>query len=329
MKLKTVLWIIGAVAILALIPIGILSYQNQKLKKENLSLTGTVDVTQKKLTDSLLRADTERTDELRKLRDLAKEQGSDIGKIERDLRSLGASLEAVAQTSAQTKTVVHNHYTSTSTTPSKTEVPTCPEDGRPIDVHGYTKRIETINLEDSNGMRVADVSFAAAEKTPWSSKIYGLRYKINNTIGRSQDGQIVLYTELLAENPEAQPGETFHIEGVESRVLQAPEPGPSFQWWDPALFLNAHLAIEVHPGLDFTAGLSLGFSIFSYGEDWRFLGITAGYDAFQNEFRASLIPALYNVGGPMPFLQDLWLGLDVSISHNADVGVGLVIGTTL
>ena len=91
----------------------------------------------------------------------------------------------------------------------------------------------------------------------------------------------------------------------------------------------AHLALEVHPGLEFSAGVSLGFSVWSYGDDWRFLGITAGYDAFQNEFRASLIPVLYNVGGPIPFLRDLWLFADVGVSHTGSVSVGIGLATTM
>jgi len=323
------LWFIGVAVVLLLIPTSILFCQNQKLKELNGTLSGQVEISEKHLSQSLIRAKTERTDELSKLRDLASEQGTDIQKIENDLSSIGADLEAVAQTTAKTKTVVHNHYTSDSTSPSKTKVPICEEDGRPIDVHEYTKRTETVNIQDSNGMRLADVSFSAAEKAPWRSKVYGLTYKVNNTIGRSGDDRVILYTELLVSNPEAQPGEVFRIEGIESRVLQAPEPDPEFDWWDPSLYLMAQLGMEVYDHLEFSASLSIGFSVWSYGDNWRFLGVSAGYDAFRNAFRASLIPVLYNVGGPLPIINDLWVGFDVGISHQADVSVGIVIGTRL
>jgi hypothetical protein len=328
MKLKTTLWIIGAVLLLSLIPTGLLSYQNWKLKKEKISLAGQVTISEKRLSDSLLRADTERTDELSKLREQAEEHGSEVEKIERDLRSLGATLEAVAQTSAQTESVVHNHYSSTSTTQSKAEVPVCSEDGRPIDIHGYTKRVETVNLEDSNGMRVADISFAAAEKAPWTSKVYGLTYKINNTIGRSEGGQIVLYTELLAQNPEAQPGEIFRIEGIESRVLQAPEPGPQFSWWDPRIYLGTGLGVGVYPDIEFSASLNLGFSPFSY-DNLSVLGIFVGYDAFNNSFLATLHPVLYNVGAHIPLVSSIFLSVFIGIDHTSEVSVGMGVSTRL
>lgn len=329
MELKNVLWIGGVVIALALIPSAVLFYQNQVLKEQVARYAGDLDINHKALTKSLQRAETKIASTNEELSIFAEQNDINLAAVEEDLKSIGGRLEAVASTKAKTITVVHNHYPSDSTTPSEIEVPICKQDGRPIDVHGYTKRIETKELSDSNGMRVADVSFSAAQKRPWSSKVYGLNYNILNTIGRGEKGQFILSTELTVENPEAQPGKTFRIEGVESRVIQAPPPPPEFDWWSPALYLAAQLALEVHKEIDFSASISLGFSIFSYGRDWRFLGVSIGYDAFQNAFRASLIPALYNVGSPLPVLDDLWLGLDVGISHEANVSVGLVIGTRL
>lgn len=329
MKARHTIWIVAVAVILALIPAGVLFYQKQQLKIQLAEYAGQKNVDYQALTDSLQRAETKiaRTEE--ELAAFADQYGVDFDTILEDHRELGARVEAVGASEARTTTVVHNHYPSDSSNPSDIEVPTCEEDGRPIDVHGYTKRVETRRLEDSNGMVVADVSFSAARERPWSSRVYGVRYRILNTVGRGAGGQVILTTELTAENPEAQPGETFRIEGVESRVLQAPEPGPEFRWWDPAVYLLAQPALVVYDEVAFSASLSIGFSVFSYGENWRFLGITAGYDAFQNAFRASLVPVLYNVGGPLPFLSDLWIGLDVGISHESDVSVGLVIGTRL
>lgn len=329
MKIKNIIWMIVVLAILALIPTGVLFCQNEKLKDQVAKYAGEQNINYKILSKSLQRAETKIAENSDELVVFADQNGINIQAVEEDLESLNGRLEAVAVTESKTFNVTHNHYPSDSNTPSEIEVPVCKEDGRPIDIHGYTKRIETRELIDSNGMRVADVSFSAAQKEPWSSKVYGIEYKINNTIGRSPAGKIILTTELLAQNPQAQPEQTFRIEGVDSRVLQAPPLPPTFDWWDPTVYLLATPGVEVYKAPEFSASLSLGFSIFSYGDDWNFLGISAGYDAFQNAFRASLFPFLYNVGGPLPFFQDLWIGLDVGLSHEANVSIGLIIGTRL
>jgi hypothetical protein len=327
-QLKRNLFLGGAAILLLSIPFTILFCQNRKLRKQLEQLNGVEDIPYKKLTDSLQRAETVIADNAGALDEFAAEHGHDIETIRDDLQSIGAELRAISTTEAGTSTVVYNHYKSEISTPTETEVPTCENDGRPIDLHGYTKTIETKQLSDSNGMRVADVSFSAAEERPWSSKVHGIRYKILNTVGEGEQGQVILHTELTAENPTIQPGQIFRIKGIDSRTLQAPPSPPEFKWWDPAIYLMGQLSVDAYPEVGFGASLSLGFSPFSYG-DWRFLGITAGYNAFQNTFRASLAPALYNIGEPLPFLSDTWLFFDVGIDTAGSVSVGLGIGTTL
>lgn len=329
MKLRTTLWLGGVIILLSLIPLGILLYQNNKLKEQITQYAGQLDISHKALTKSLQRAETKLAKNNKELDIFAEQNGINIKAVQEDLDSLGGRLEAVASTEAKTVTVVHNNYLSDSTTNSKIEIPICKSDGRPIDIYSYTKRIETKELSDSNGMRIANVSFTAAEKRPWNSKTYGITYKILNTIGKGPNNQVILTTELTAENPEAQPGKIFRIKGVSSRVLQAPEPSPNFDWWNPSLYLMGQLALIVHEEIDFSASLSIGFSIWSYSDNWRFFGVSAGYDAFQRTFRASFIPVLYNIGGPLPLLTNLWVYADIGISHLGSVSIGFGLATSI
>jgi hypothetical protein len=329
MKTRTLIIIGGIVVLLSLIPAAVLFLQNRALKGQLQEYAGDQAVTNRALTESLQRAETRIARANIELEAFAEEHDIDLERIREDLESIGGRLEAIAETESATETVIVTNRPSDHSSQTNQEVPTCEENGRPIDTHGYTRTVETRELLDSNGMRIADVSFSAAQESPWSSKVYGIRYRILNTIGRRDDGRLILTTELIAENPEAQPGETFRIDGVESRVLQAPQPAPQFRWWDPSLYLIAQLSLIVYKEIDFSASISLGFSVFSYGNAWRFLGVSAGYDAFQNTFRASLIPFLYNVGDPLPFLSDLWLFPDIGIDHNGSVSIGFAIGTRL
>jgi hypothetical protein len=329
MKIKTIAWIIGVVIILSLVPAGVLFWQNQNLERQVAQYAGELDIKHQSLSKSLQRAETKIAKSSNELSIFAKQNEVNIDAINKDLRKLNGRLEAISVTEAKTNTVIHTYSSSDTSRQTNTEVTICKEDGRPIDIHRYTETTETRELTDSNGMRVADVSFSAAEKRPWNSKVYGIKYKILNTIGRGSKGQLILSTELIAENPEAQPNKTFRIEGIESRTLQAPKPGPKFKVWDPALYLLMNLGVIAYKEVDFSASLGFGFSVFSYGPDWRFLGITVGYDAFQNAFRGSLVPFLYNIGSPLPLLSNLYLGLDIGLSSQLDISIGLIIGTRL
>jgi hypothetical protein len=328
-NIRTILFTVGITIIVCLIPICILFYNNYKLKEVISNNSKESNITYKKLNKSLQRAETKIILKEKELSDLTNRYKLDLEIIRTDLKSVGGELEAVGITEAGTTTIVYNNYSSDKTEPIESEVTICKEDGRPIDVHEYTRKIESKKLLDSNGIRVADVSFSASNKNPWSTKVHGLRYRILNTIGRGAQNKIILYTELQIENPEIQPEKVFRIEGIESRILQMPNSENEFNWWDPAIYLIAQLGLNVYNEINFSASLSLGLSIFSYGNDLRFLGITVGYDAFQNKFRVSFVPVLYNIGGPIPFLSDLYLGLDIGTSFTNDLSISFLISTKI
>jgi len=125
----------------------------------------------------------------------------------------------------------------------------------------------------------------------------------------------------------AEPGRTYRIEGVESRVLQL-EQKPRFRWWDPSLYLALQSGVVVYPPVQASAGFSLQFSVMSYG-DWAFVGLSGGYDGVRNAFIASIIPFSYNVGHPLPLLEDLRIFPYISADHRGGVGIGVGIGTRL
>lgn len=308
--------------------LGFLGYKNHKMSEQLLQLQDQ-QVTHLKLTKSLQRGETQHAEDEADIDQFASDIGLDLALIREDIESLNGRIEGIASTKASTKTVVIREVESTSETPNNTNPERC-DDGRLVDTHGYTTKVVSRELRDNNGMLVADVGFNAAEITPWTTKVFGIDYTINNVVSHTETGQLVIHTELLAQNPSEQPSKSYRIEGVNSRVLQAPTPPPEFDWWDPRLFMFGNLAVVVYDDIQFSASLGLGVSFWSYGDRLRVLGITAGYDAFLNRFRASIVPVLFNVGRPgHGLIRNLWIGLDISVDHRADVGVGFLIGTML
>lgn len=325
-KTKQTIVIIGGIVLILLIVFTALFWKIDRL--ENQLATNSISIDHKALTESLQRAETLMVESNKQLDLFAQQNGLDIEMIRDDLEKINADLIAVASTKAQTTTIIKNNYISDNSKIVNPEQPVCKENNIPLDNYGYTTKLEEISLQDSNGMNIARIGFQAAKSEPWSSTIYGIEYVINNTVSTGPNKEVIIHTELLARNKEIQPEKTFRIEGVESRVLQVPEPPPSFDFWDPAIFLLGQLGLDVYPGVSFSASINIGASIMSYN-NWRFLALSIGVDGWNREFIASFIPFLYNVGEPLPFFSDLFIFPYVSISHEGDVGVGAGIGTRL
>jgi len=329
LKIKHLVIACVVVGGVCLIPAGLLFWQVYVLKGENAALASQLDITSTAITESLQRAETQLTKNSRDLESFAEQNHINLEKVKDDLNSLGARLEAVSTAVAKTATTQQSNQGSSSTSPNPdaSTVPVCPDSNDPIDVHGYTQEIQEYRLNNDDGMTIADVEFDASNDHPWSSSVYGVNYFINTTVGRMDDGRLVLHSELLTENPEVQPGEYFRVEGVVSKVVQLEEP-TEFQPWDPHLYLMAQFGVGVWPNIEFSASLALGFSVMTYG-DWSFIGIGAGFDGVNMSFIASFFPFSYNIGGPLPFLCDLHLFPFVSIDHRSEVAVGIGISTRL
>jgi hypothetical protein len=324
---KALLAIAGIIIIIILLVIAI-TY-SFRLKEQIQQNEERFQVSYKKLNKSLQRAKTEITDKEKALLSLSKKYELDLERVKRDLRSVGGELKAVGVSESISREIIYKNLPSTDSVPVESKVPNCKEDGRPIDVHSYTRKIESRQILDSNGIRIVDVSFTAASSTPWNLKVYGLRYRILNTIGRTAQNKIVLYTQLQVENPEAQPGKIFNIEASKSNLLQLDDKDIEFDWWDPTLYLITNIGIEVYDEINLSLSLAVALTVFSFGDDFKFLGVSAGYDPYRNSFRASLIPFMYNIGAPIPLLSDLYIGLDVGISHRQDVSITFTLATKI
>jgi len=326
--------LLSALLVLGLIILAGGVYLGVKLsnaQRDYQNLLDDISTTHEFLTETLQRASSSKVDSERELLSLAEDNQIDISLIQRDLRSLGAKLEAIAVTTTGTKTLQKTKRPSDESTP-RPDLPTdppvlCKEDGRPIDVHGYTLRSESIYLEDSLGMKVGKASFLANQATPWSTRTYGLQYKIVNAISKGPRDSLHLHTELFIENPEAHPGASFAIPGISSSLVQVKR-RPSFSWRDPRLTLGIGGGIGVHPTFQGTAQAYLGFSFLSYGS-FRFLALSGGFDFINNTAIFSLAPFSYNIGDPLPLLSDLWLSPAVGVDHTGEISVSILLGTTL
>lgn len=312
--------------IVSIVFFSLIYSRNVSLTRANQNLENQIGVAQREITNSIRRAET-KTASRSELQKFAEESRLDVQEIKEDLNKLGAALDAVASTIAQTKSINRENLPSSNTTPTQAEPERCPENNKLIDIHQYTKNRQHRQLNDENEMRVADVTFDASNENPWSYRVYGITYTINSALSEDRQGRMILHSELLAENSEVEPGRHFRIRSVESNLLQV-ENKPEFNLWDPAVYLSISSGINAWPEVEFSAAMNLNFSVMSYGT-WRFIGLGAGFDGVNNTFQASFFPFSYNIAEHMPVVTNIHLFPYISVNHRSTVGAGIGIGVRL
>lgn len=333
-------WIIIIVSVVLFTVITLLGYgayksimdQNAKLRNEIVEF--------KQLTETLVRSSNkwvtkdELKDNLSKLL-----SAEDLKEIYNDIRRQGAQLSAVGRTVGLISNKIAKLEVSDTQGPENTDTVSC-NDGRLIDVHGYTKRSQIKRLEDVNKAPVADVEFNAVKSKPWTYEVFGRRYTLATVVSKKDSGQLVFHHKLTYAVPKIDNKE-YPIEITSSQFIQT-KLGSKFFWLNPKLDIALFGGASVfsftrgpgNPDNVFSLGADLGISLSSYGETkldswWRFFRFGAGYDARRNAGRLSLAPVLYNVGKSLPFLTNLYIGPNVGIDSAGGLGVGINLGPQL
>tara|TARA_Y100000310_G_scaffold151358_2_gene150959 strand:+ start:1085 stop:2053 length:969 start_codon:yes stop_codon:yes gene_type:complete len=95
------------------------------------------------------------------------------------------------------------------------------------------------------------------------------------------------------------------------KVVKTDELAPRMWWWAPHVDLLGGAAITSQNGdIGVHTQVELGVSFMGYGKtnndlSWRFIRVGVGVTG--DEFSLSLSPAMYNVGGPLPLVSNLWI----------------------
>jgi hypothetical protein len=258
----------------------------------------------------------------------------DLKAVKDDLKTVGASLTAVGRTVGSIRRKVSALEKSDREGPPNPEVVKC-DDGRIIDVHGYTKAPQIKELEDGNEAPVAKAEFNAAKAKPWKYEVYERSYHLTTVVGKKDSGQLTFH-HVLEYGVPGHSDKTFPVKLATSEYLQIPRSRQMY-WWSPGIDVGVFaggrvFSIGGDPGDIFSFGADLGFSFSSYGRTkadslLRFFRLGAGYDAQHNAAHFSFAPVQVNLGDPIPLLTNLWLwpyiGLDTGGALNVGGSVGL------
>lgn len=331
-KGKTILAVAAFVVVLA--ALAGCGYFLKELFDENTRLRSEV-VQFKALTETLVRSSTKwatKEDVDKRMKELLSKE--DLKAVKDDLKELGSSLTAVGRTVGSIRRKVSELEKSDREGPPNQDVVKC-DDGRLIDVHGYTKAPQIKELEDGNKAPVAKAEFNAAKAKPWKYEVYERTYHLTTVVGKKDSGQLTFH-HVLEYGVPGKSDKTFPVKLATSEYLQIPRSRQMF-WWTPALDVGVFAGGRVFgigddPGDIFSFGADLGFSFSSYGRTkadslLRLFRLGAGYDAQKGTAHFSFSPVQVNVGDPLPLLTNFWLwpyvGLDTKGALNVGGSVGL------
>lgn len=286
----------------------------------------------KKVTDSLVRSQTEVVSKKDLEKTLKKYfTNKDIGNLKKDLAEMNATLGSVGITIGKLERKVKYNLRSDKQGTPKTEVVVCKEDGRPIDVYGYTKASQIKTLKDKNEADLADVTFDASQAKPWSYDIFNREYHLATVVGKKKDGSDIYYHSLKYKVPSKHKDKLFNIPIVSSSYKQKINKRHMF-WWNPMIDLSISLGGVIYSSNGTNELISLtpdiGFSTSSYGRTradtlWKFFRFGIGYDAIQESVIFSISPVLFNFADPMPILTNLYLIPRISFDHLGNISAGL------
>jgi len=116
----------------------------------------------------------------------------------------------------------------------------------------------------------------------------------------------------------------------ETRGQKFPIELESFEWVrrelkDKKWGFNPRISLGFNAGT--TMFPSLNMSFFSYGKtkgdmDWKFL--TTGIGGNSEDWQVHLSPASYNIGKPIPLIDNVFLGPYISYDGSGDTGFGVI-----
>ena len=327
---KKVFWGFGAKDLVYILILGVVCFFGYRAYKDLSAEVLQSNIAFKQLSETLARAQNELVTKA-ELNVFAKMTGIDLSKIKTDLKKVGADLSAVGQTVATIEGTIQSGQGSDDTTDHDT--PDQPQSCKLCDLHNYTASIQAKDVMLGK-MPHARVEFDASKDKPWTIVNDKVDVEVTTIVGKSDKENVdVFYHEIALINgsrPDLA-GKKFKLKIVSSEFKQTLSGNKEFYWWNPIVDLGIDIDLSLKTEPTFLGGSSLGFSFLSYGDtknslDWKFLRLGAGMSYDKNLY-LTIQPAQYNMKNLLPFISDMWIG--VNCMWDGNWGIGLSISTNL
>lgn len=323
---------IGALVLLLASMIGIgvyISFLRNDLTKAQENTT----IAMKKLEDGIVRSESTYTNQ-DGLEKTLKDFSIKMDVIQKDLDQLDANMQSVNVVQAHTPGYTGTNLSSTGTKPNPNpNLPTC-KDGKCSDPYGYLSNEQEFKLfepfDDKMKIPFGSVIFKAWQEKPWDVKVFPREYQIVNVISEDDNGRQIVHNEFMIKED----GKTYQVP-ISAKTVQKIKEGQFH--FNPRLYLGFNAGAVVYPIPEPTIMPQLEVSMFDYGQskfrpEWTFLDLGIGLHMQPND--GSVLPALtispvnYNLGAPLPLVDNLFIGPNLSMDTGGHVAVtaGIKVG---
>jgi len=327
MKWQVKAGIIGGVLLLIMGLAFVVKYQYDKIQE--LKATTTKVVEQKDIGNGITRSESKQLTR-KELEKLIKEKYPDLALIKKDMRENGAKMKGFHTVSIVTPGLEETNLPSTDSTPSTD--PKAPKPGDSvIDRYGYFGSTQWIELKEpfSDGTKVpyGRAGFSAAQENPWSLEVTSREYSATTVIGEDKEGRRIAYSRVTITAD----GETYTVPISENKLVEE-YPKAKFRF-NPKLNLGVQFGAVANPPAHAEVTPNVDITLFSFGKSkenpsWTFLGVGAGYATQTQAPVLTVAPVRYNVGEPLPLMNNLHLGPSVSLDVDGNIGIyiGIAVG---
>ena len=311
---------VAIVAIIAAL-LFIVKSQNDIIQRQKMIEQSFIE--QKELVNGITRSQSSLMTK-KDLETWAKANKIDLDPIKKDLDTLGASVEGIQTVKVQTPGYKGANLPSTKETPNPDPVVVDPDNPDPF---GYLNKRQELKLDEPFGnatVPFGSVGFSAWKENPWDLQIKPREYGVDTVLGVNEDGQHIPYTKVYVSVD----GKRQEVKISESKWREV-LPENRFRF-DPRLYAG------MDGGVYFTkvsgaATPNLELSLFSYGKtksnpEWTFLGFGLGYEMVSKELAIVLTPVAYNIGKPLPLVDNVHLRPTLMATPKGDFGIMLGVG---
>jgi len=179
----------------------------------------------------------------------------------------------------------------------------------------YVETVIKKKLSDKSeipwGWAMYSPNIQGAEK--WTTGTYPVKIHTKIAIGKNKDrSDAMVEAYMTSDIFKADKGKKFPLDISSVSWVEQP-PGEKSFMFNPRLSIGMNIGSEVYPALE--------VSFFSYGEtkgdmDWRFLGL--GFGATGNHRYLTLAPVEYNIGKPLPLMENLFFAPYIGLDENSN-----------
>lgn len=316
-----------ALAVLLGMLVALVAWQHYQLTRAEAKLLSLRAGAQVSLSDGTVRA-AELTTAVGGAEQMAEQLGVSLDKIRSDAAALGADLNSlvaatVRTTGAKRSGLASSEAQARQESPSRQQSVEAPEG---VDLWKYTSSRQVLKLSEpfAGGIEVpwGKTGFSAWKREPWDVEILPRGYRAFSVGSVGEDGKRRVYTQFAIEVD----GQVYKLPVTEATYVEDEAPA-SFRWClKPLLALSVGPFISGEDGVAVLPGVDLAVATYGYpGEPalWVFLAPGVRYEPRVGSFALSAVPVAFNVGKPMPLLENLYLGPSVAVQGGGGVSVGV------